>query len=165
MLLYGSETWPVVTEDVQQLVTADSGTIRWIGGVSLKDHIPTTDFLLCFGLNSINGMLHWNQLRFHGHLICMDDDAWPEKTTMHYVDGRQPRGQPCKRFCDKICVDMNLLNLSNEDANNRAVWTRAIMLKKSIQHAGTLPAHVHSMHWDINPSSKTPPYFSSSPPP
>ena len=30
VLSYGSETWPVVTEDVQQLVTADSGMIRWI---------------------------------------------------------------------------------------------------------------------------------------
>ena len=68
MLLYGSETWSFVTKDVQQLVTADSGMIRWICGVSLKDGIPVTDLLLCLGLSFINDMLHWNQLRFHGHL-------------------------------------------------------------------------------------------------
>ena len=39
VLLYGSETCPVVTEDVQRLVTVDSGLIRWICGVSLKDRI------------------------------------------------------------------------------------------------------------------------------
>ena len=46
MLLYGSETWPVVTEGVQELVAPDSGVIRWIYGVSLKDHTPTADAAL-----------------------------------------------------------------------------------------------------------------------
>ena len=144
VLLYGSETWPVVTEDVQQLVTADSGMIRWICGVSLKDRIPKTDLLLRLGLNSINDMLRWNRLRFHGHLIRMDDDAWPKKTTMHYVDGRRPRGRPRKRLCDVVRADMKSLNLINEDANNRAVWRRAIKPKTLIQHADVLPAHVDS---------------------
>lgn len=39
-----------------------------------------------------------------------------------------------------IHVDMKSLNLSNEDANNRAVWKRAIKLKKLIQDVGILPA-------------------------
>ena len=144
VFLYGSETWPVVTEDVQRLVTADSGMIRWICDVALKDRIPTTDLLFRFGLSSINEMLRWNRLRFHGHLLRMDDNAWPKKATMHYVDGRQPRGRPRKRLCDAIRVDMKSLNLSNEDANNMAVWRRAIKPKKMIQHAGVLPAHVDS---------------------
>ena len=82
--------------------------------------IPTLDLLLRLGLNSINVILRWNQLRFHGHLIRMDDDKWPKKATMHYIDGRKPRGQPRMRFCGVIPVDMKSLNLSNEEAN-RAV--------------------------------------------
>ena len=69
-------------------------------------------------------------MRFHGHLLRIDDDAWPKKATMHYVDGRQPKGQPRKRLCDVICVDMKSLNLSNEDPNKRTVWSRAIKRKK-----------------------------------
>ena len=72
VLLYGSETWPVVTEDVPRLVTADNGMIRWICGVFLKDRITPTNFLLRLALNSVNEML---LSRFHGHLIRMDDDA------------------------------------------------------------------------------------------
>ena len=53
------------------IVTADSGMVRWICGVSLEDRIPTTDLLLHLCLSSINGMLHWNLLQFHGHLIYM----------------------------------------------------------------------------------------------
>ena len=77
----------------------------------------------------------------------MDHDAWPKKATMYYVDGRQPIDlQRCKhkRLCDVMCADMKSLNLSNKDANNRAVWTRAIKPKKLIQHAGVLPVHVDS---------------------
>ena len=40
-----------------------------------------------------------------------------------------------------ICVDLKLLNLSKEDANDRALWRRAINLKKMIQHAGIHPTH------------------------
>ena len=65
---------------------------------------------------------------------------------MHCVDGKQPRGRLCKRLCSVICVDMKLLNLSNEDTNNRAVWSNAIKSKKLIQHAGILPTHVDSGH-------------------
>ena len=39
VLLYGIETWLVLTDDVQLLVTADSVMIIWICGVSLKDYI------------------------------------------------------------------------------------------------------------------------------
>ena len=63
---------------------------------------------------------------------------------MHYVDGRQPRSRPRKRFCDVICVDMKPSNLGNEDDSNRAVWSRAIKPKKSKQNAGVLPVHVDS---------------------
>ena len=41
-----------------------------------------------------------------------------------------------------IRADMKSLNLSNEDANNRAVLRRAIKPKKLMQHPGVLPAHV-----------------------
>ena len=74
VLLYGSATWLVVTEYVQQLITVDSGMIRWICDVSLKDCIPRTDLPLSLRLNSINDMMRWNRLRFHGHLIHMDDN-------------------------------------------------------------------------------------------
>ena len=47
--LHGSETWPIVTEHVQRLFTADSG-IKWICGVSLNRHIPATNLLLGLGV-------------------------------------------------------------------------------------------------------------------
>ena len=43
-----------------------------------------------------------------------------------------------------VRLEMKLLNLSNDDANNRAAWSRAIKPKKLIQHAGVLPAYMDS---------------------
>ena len=62
----------------------------------------------------------------------------------YYVDCIQPRGRPRKSLCDVICVDMKSLNLSNEDTNHRAVWSRAIKLKKLMKHAGVLSTLVDS---------------------
>ena len=142
VLLYGSEIWPLLNEDIQRLITADNGMIRWICGVSLKDHIPTTDLLIRLGISSIKDVMRYNRLSYYGHLVRMDDDAWPKMVKFHNVDGRQPRGRPRKRLYDVINEDMKILKLSNEDANNRAEWRRAIKPNKKIQHDGVLPAHV-----------------------
>ena len=63
---------------------------------------------------------------------------------MHYVGGRKPRGRAHKKVCDVIHGDLKLLNLSNEDAKNRTVWSRAIKPKKSLKHTGNLFAYVDS---------------------
>ena len=63
----------------KRLVTADSGINRWICGVSLKDHIPSADLLKRLGIDSIKDVLRWNRLRYHGHLIRMEDDVSPKK--------------------------------------------------------------------------------------
>ena len=151
VLLYGSETWPVVNDDVQRLVTADSGMIRWICGVSLKDHVSSADLLLRLGLNSIKDVLRWNRLRYHGHLVRMEDDVWPKKVSSYGINGKQPRGRPCKRLCDVVAADMKTLKLCDDDALERAAWRRLIkpgvekekVKKKKIQHnIGVLPTYV-----------------------
>ena len=65
VLFYGTKTWSVVVKEVQQLATADSGMIRRICGMSLKDRISMADLLLCLTVSYINEMLRWNRLRFH----------------------------------------------------------------------------------------------------
>ena len=99
VLLYESETWLVVNEVVQRLVIADSGMIRWICGVSLKDRIPTTDLLLHLGLSSINEMLRWNRQRFMD--TCY---VWMMIYGLKRLPYRQLRGRPRKSLCDVECV-------------------------------------------------------------
>ena len=118
VLFYGTKTWSVVAKDVQQLATADSGMIRRICGMSLKDRISMAGLLLRLPVSYINEMLRWNRLRFHWHLLRMDDNARPRKANMYYVDDRKPRGRLPKRLCDVICADMKSLNPSNQGSSN-----------------------------------------------
>ena len=74
--------------------------------------------LLRLPVSYINEMLRWNRLRFHWHLLRMDDNARPRKANMYYVDDRKPRGRPPKRLCDVICADMKSLNPSNQGSSN-----------------------------------------------
>ena len=44
VLVYGSETWPMKTEDLQRLERAEGMMWRWMCGVRLADRRPTTDY-------------------------------------------------------------------------------------------------------------------------
>ena len=63
-IFYVSETWPVVNEDVQRLVTADSGMIRWICHVPLKDRrsldLSNGRSPFDLGVSPIKDILRWN---------------------------------------------------------------------------------------------------------
>ena len=55
----------------------------------------------------------------------MDDDVWPKKLPCIMLMADNQKVDYVRAF-DVIRVDMKSLNLSNDDANNRAVWRRAI---------------------------------------
>ena len=44
-LLYGCKTWPVSSETIRCLTSADNGMVNWISGVQLKQRIRTQELL------------------------------------------------------------------------------------------------------------------------
>ena len=97
-------------------------------------------FILHLGLSSVSEMVRWNRLRFHGHLLHMNDGTYPKKATMHYVDGRKPRCRPHKRLCDVTRVDLKSLHQSNQGAKTRAVWIRALSSKSRYNMQASYPS-------------------------
>ena len=138
VLFYGNQTWAVVTEDVQRLDQMNLWCVLERSHSSGSSPIaPWSQFY------QWHAVLEPTEVPWT-HDTMMDEISWAKKATMHYVNGRQPRDWLRKRLCDAICADTKSLNLSNEDANNRAAWRRAIKPKKMIQHADVLRAHVDS---------------------
>jgi len=43
VLVYGSETWPAKSEDMQRLERMERMMVRWMCGVSLKDHTSSVE--------------------------------------------------------------------------------------------------------------------------
>lgn len=52
----------------------------------------------------------------------MHNDEWPKKVGLHHADGRQTRGRSHKILNDVLSADFKSLNLSTENADNRAEW-------------------------------------------
>lgn len=127
VLLYGSETWPVNTEDIRRLQRTDSAMIWWLSGGNRKEGWTSELIRERLGLLSIEETLRTNRLRWYGHIQRMEDVAWQKKiTTMEISDAPLPRGRPRKRWSDNIKKDLKDLNLTPELTQDRNAWRRRI---------------------------------------
>lgn len=131
VLTYGSETWAALAADIQRIVTADRGMVRWICGVKLEQRIPTAELTRRLNINNIEDVIRWNRLRLKGHLIRMDHHQWPKKVLEVEAPGTRPKGRPRLRWNDVIKADMKLLGISEADALNRTDWRNRIRPKNN----------------------------------
>ena len=51
--MYGSETWPMKTEDLQRLERAKRMMWRWISGVKLEDRRPSAELSKCLDVEQV----------------------------------------------------------------------------------------------------------------
>ena len=68
VLVYGSETWPVKTEDVQRMERTERMMIRWMCGVSLKNRISSAELYGRLGVEEVADVMRRGRLRWFGHL-------------------------------------------------------------------------------------------------
>mgnify|MGYP003454445976 CR=1 FL=1 len=76
VLLYGSETWPVTTEDMQCVERAERMMIRWMCGVSLKNRISSAELYGRLGVEEVADVMRRGRLRWFGHLERKDTGDW-----------------------------------------------------------------------------------------
>ena len=126
VLLYGSETWPLTSEDLSRLTRNDNSMVRWICSARLADRHRTKDLQSLLGIKGIADVCRNGRLRWLGHLERMDKDRWPKKVLDYEINGKYPRGRPKKRCRDCINEDLGALNLRPEMAHNRELWRESI---------------------------------------
>jgi hypothetical protein len=126
VLLYGSETWPLTTEDTNRLIRNDNSMIRWICSVKLAERKPMNTLRSMLNIPPLPEVCRSNRLRWFGHLERMEPERWPRKIADVTIDGATPRGRPRKRWSDCIKEDLRVLKLSPAMAQNRLGWRRAI---------------------------------------
>ncbi len=64
------------------------------------------------------------RLRWHGHVMCSDEDSVARTAFLLDPGVRRPRGRPKKRWMDSVKEDMRAVNLNPEDVMNQAKWKR-----------------------------------------
>ena len=67
VLLYGSETWLLSTEDLSQIKICDIAMIQWLSNVKKQKH-STEDLRGRIHVYHIEDVLRWNRLMLSDHL-------------------------------------------------------------------------------------------------
>ena len=68
------------------------------------------------------------RLRWFGHVMRMEDDAWQKKMLSYNVNGTAPRGRPKLRWYDAVKKDMQELGINSRLASDRSTWRQAMTI-------------------------------------
>jgi len=74
VMVYGSETWPMRSEDMQRLERAERMMDRWMRAVSLKNRISSKELIEGMGVVCVADVVRQGRLRWFGHLDSKGND-------------------------------------------------------------------------------------------
>ena len=99
--------------------------------VSWKDHVPNQEILHKAELTGIEVMLNLAQLRWSGHVTCMDDSRLPKQLFHAELStGKRHKGGQRKQYKDVLKSTLQAYNIPVDEwqalAQDRHAWTAAI---------------------------------------
>nr|VZI47121.1 unnamed protein product [Spirometra erinaceieuropaei] len=144
-LLYGAETWTVYTRQARRLNHFHLSCLRRILRLNWQDRIPDTEVLERTGILSIYAILRQMQLRWSGHLVCMDDERLPKR--LFYGDvatGSRRQGGQIRRYKDTLKSSLKRLQINptnwEELARDRPTWRRTVKTGAAIYEENRIAA-------------------------
>ena len=131
MLLYAAETWPLKKNEERLLCRTEMRMLRWVQGVSLKEHEKNEGVRQQAGAKSIEENLRDARLRWFSHVERRE----PEHNLRRAVDlpesGKRKRGRPAKRWIDVVEEDLRRRGMKKEDANDRKKWRKPLTSRQT----------------------------------
>ena len=112
---------------MQRLERAERIMIRWMCGVTLKDRNSSEELRKRLGIVSVSDKVRQGRLRWFGHVERKGTLDWVSACRNIEVDGKRGRGRGRKTWKDCVTDDMKKLMLTQEDAQDRAVWRSGIL--------------------------------------
>lgn len=79
---------------------AEMKVLRLIKGVTRRDRIRNEDIRRELGITAIIQVVEINRLRWHGHVMRMEEERLPRQTLTWIPQGRRPVGRPRKRWME-----------------------------------------------------------------
>lgn len=76
VLVYGSETWAMKTEDMQRLERTERMMVRGMCGVSLRNRVASEELYRWLGVNVVADVVRCGRLRWFGHVERKGRDDW-----------------------------------------------------------------------------------------
>ena len=103
-LLYASECWPLMQNDLARLLRNERAMLRWICAIKPTNNISTQDLRLRLNIEDLGAVLRWKRLRWFGHV--QRSEEWIGRIGGVRVDGRRPRGRPRKTWREVLSEDL-----------------------------------------------------------
>ena len=125
VMIYGAETWPMKKDNSSLLERAEMRMVRWMCGVTLRDHIRSEELRKSMGILSIEEMLRRARLRWFGHVMRKEYNDWVKRCTKLEVQGNTSKG-PRKTWMRTLKEDMKLKGLKVGDCSNRQRWRKVL---------------------------------------
>jgi hypothetical protein len=126
VVVYGSETWATKVTDMHWLCRAETMTVRWMCGVSLKDRRSSRELLDRLGIVGVAEVVRRGRLRWYGHVERKKGVGWVSKCRDLTVAGFRGNGRPRKTWEQCVVEDMRVCGLRRADAQKRGVWRKGI---------------------------------------
>ena len=100
--------------------------LRWIQGISLRDHIRNEEIGKAATVQPITTRLMQKRLHWYGHVRCRDDSHMTRTVLDMEVEGGRPRGRKNWRDMDTIRRDIKKNGLTDINILDRFDWRMAV---------------------------------------
>ena len=125
-MTYWAECWTMKKKDEMLMNKTEMRMLRWIQGVSLREHKRNEEIREAATVQPITTHLMQKRLRRYGHVRRRDDSHMTRIVLDMVVEGVRPRGRPNLRYMDTIRRDIKKNGLTDVNILNRKDWRLAV---------------------------------------
>ena len=112
-MTYGAECWTIKKKDEMLMNKTEMTMLRWIQGVSLREHKRNDEIREAATVQPIETHLMQKRLHWYGHVRRRDESHITRTVLDMEVKGMIPRGRPKVRYMDTIGRDMKKNGLTD----------------------------------------------------
>ena len=125
-MTYGTECWTVKKKDEMLMIKTEMRMLRWIQGVSLREHKINEEITEAATFQPIKTHLMQKRLRWYVHVRCRDESHTTRTVLDMVVEGVRPRGRPKVRYMDIITRYIKKNGLTDGNILDRNDWIMAV---------------------------------------